>query len=199
MWVTQLRKNEAPTLLATNCRFEMLGDQHCALLVHDLFPASVPEALVYDAESNAAWNVLDGVPLRSEIEAQAGGGVDRLGTADGRVASGAGPMVAFQLISGFGSARYPAEALCLCSTANVVPANMIPPPVQRMTVLLTAKGRRYQINLPPDLRDLLSGQFWLHNSGKLIFARPETAPENRGQLHLFVADLHADKNDRQIH
>ncbi len=193
LWITQLKKNDAPTLLATNCSFEMLGGQHCALLVHDHFPASVPEAMVYDVESNAAWDVLDGVPLRSEIEAQVGGGADRLGTAGGRVASGAGPMVAFRLIPGFGSARYPAEALCLCSTANVVPANVIPPPVQRMTVLLTAQGRRYQINLPPDLCDLLSGQSWLHNSGKLIFARPETATANQGQLHLFVADLRADK------
>jgi hypothetical protein len=193
LWITQLKKEAIPTLLATNCSFEMMGDQHCALLVHDLFPASMPEALVYDAESNAAWNVLDGVPLRSEIKAQVGGGADRLGTAGGRVASGAGQMVAFRLIPGFSSARYPAEALCLCSTANVVPANVIPPPVQRMTVLLTAQGRRYQINLPPDLRDLLSGQFWLHNSGKLVFARPETAPVNRGQLHLFVADLCTDK------
>jgi hypothetical protein len=192
LWVTQLKKNDAPILLATNCSFEVLGGQHCALLVHNLFPASVPEALVYDAESNAAWNILDGVPLRLEIEAQAGGGADRLGTVGERVASGAGPMVAFRLIPGFGSARYPVEALCLCSTANVVPANVIPPPVQRMTVLLTAQGRRYQINLSPDLRDLLLGQSWLHNSGKLIFARPETAPANRGQLHLFVADLRAD-------
>jgi hypothetical protein len=193
LWVTQLRKNETPRLLATNCRFEMLGGQHCVLLVRNQFPASEPEALVYDAELNAAWNVLDDVPLRSEIETQAGGGADRLGTAGGRVASGAGPMVAFRLIPGFGSERYPAEVLCLCSTAHAVPANMIPPPVQRMTVLLTAQGRRYQMNLPPDLSDLLPDQFWLHNSGKLILARPETTLANLGQLHLFVADLRPDK------
>jgi hypothetical protein len=172
----------------------MLGGQRCALLVHNQFPAAAPEAFVYDVESNAAWNVLDGVPLRSEIMARVGG-ADRHETAGGMVASGAGPMVAFRLFPGFGSERYAAEVLCLCSTANIVTDNMIPPPVQRMTVLLTAQGCRYQINLPSAIRDSdsLLNDSWLHNSGKLIVCQYENTSGNRGQLHLYVADLRANQ------
>jgi len=88
----------------------------------------------------------------------------------------------FRLFPGFGSERYAAEVLCLCSTANIVTDNMIPPPVQRMTVLLTAQGCRYQINLPSAIRDSdsLLNDSWLHNSGKLIVCQYENTSGNRG-------------------
>lgn len=192
LWITPLKANEKPTLLATNCSFELLGSQHCAVLVRNHFPAAAPEALVYDVKSNAAWNVLDGVPAWSQITARVGA-TNRLGTTPEMLASGIGPMVAFRLISGFGSARYPAEVLCLCSTEHIVPENAIPPPVRHMAILLTAQGRRYQVNLPPGMQDSLLGGLWLHNSGKLIICQNENPAGNRAQLHLYVADLRAEQ------
>lgn len=192
-WVTRLGKNEKPILVANNCRdFEMLGDQRCALLVRNHFPAAAPEALVYEVKSNAAWNVLDGVPLQSEIAARVGA-TNRLGMAPGMLASGIGPMVAFRLIPGFGSVRFPSEVLCLCSTEHIVPDYAIPPPVQRMMVLLTAQGRRYEINLPRDMRDWSLTDSWLHNSGRLIICQYEKTPSTRRQLHLYVADLRTEE------
>lgn len=190
LWLAQLGKEEKPILVATNCSFEMLSDRRCALLLHNQFLGSMAEALVYDVESSAAWNVLDGVPLQAAIMSRLSDAA-RLGTIDlpGKAASGMGPMIAFQLIPGFGSARYPAEVLCLCSTAHVVPANLIPPRVQRVAVLLTAQGSRYQINLPASMRKLSLNDSWLHNSGKLIIGEYKNTSKNRGQLHLYVANL----------
>jgi hypothetical protein len=63
LWITQLKKDVTPTLLATNCSFEMLGVHRCALIARNGTPASWLEGVVYDAESKTAWNILDGVPL----------------------------------------------------------------------------------------------------------------------------------------
>ena len=189
IWATRLNRQEPPWLLGRNCSFEMLGGQHCALLGNNRFPESAPEALVCDIESNTAWNILDGVPLWSAIMARADSG-SRHGTDDGPYASGVGRRVTLSLIPGFGSTAYGEKVLCLCSTINVVPANASPPPAQRISVLLTAQGRRYQINFPPSSREWLLTHSWLHNSGKVIVCQQEYTAGQPGQLHLYVADLH---------
>lgn len=178
-----------PTLLATNCSFEMLGAHHCAWIDY----AKIPECMVYDAESKTAWSILDGVPLWTNTIAVLSGVADKRKTRMPQIESGIGPMVSLRLISGFGSARFPAQVLCLFSSMNIVPAYMAAPPLEiRQFVLLTAQGERYQIKLPKDLNNSMFGQqFWLHNSGKLVICQPEPPSEHspQGQFHVIVAEL----------
>ncbi len=186
LWITKLKKNAMPTLLATNCSFEILGAHYCALIDY----GKIPECIVYDAESKTAWNVLDGVPLWTNTIAVLGG-TDKRKTNMPQIESDSGPMVSLRLVPGFGSTRFPAQVLCLFSSMNVVSANMLATPDFRQFVLLTAQGNRYQIKLPKNVSDLLFGQqFWLHNSGKFVMCQPES-PNNssKGQFHLIIAEL----------
>ena len=174
LWAAWLDQNESPRLLATNrCVFEMLDHQRCVLLLS----SAAPEIFVYDAASNCVWNVLDGTSPETNTTP-----VVRTGVWPAAM-SGAGPMMAYKLIPGFGSARYPTKVLCLCSTGMAVSDNMIPPPVKRLQILLTDKGQRYQANLPPDMRDRSLNDAWLHNSGKLVINQSG---------HLYVVDLRGD-------
>lgn len=188
LWAARLSRNVPPWLLATNCSFEMLGGQRCALLVYNGLPATVPQALVYDAESNTAWDVLDGVPSRSGIPAPVGG-AEGHGTAGWIATSETGPMVPSRMIPGFGSKDYAAKVLCLCSTEHDFADNVIPPPVQTMRIMLTAQGRRYQINFPPGTRHWCWDHSWLHNSGKLIVCQYDNDLMNRKPFHVYVTDL----------
>jgi hypothetical protein len=202
LWVTHLGKPESLTLLATNyafnSNFQMLGEHHCVLLNQNASLRSVPEAMVYDVKSHAEWNVFDGSPLWSEIITTFGGDVTNTDAKIRRQSyfsgsnSGIGPMVSLRLVRGFGSALYPAKVLCLCSTINITTDYAIPTIPRRSIILLTAQGNRYEIKLPKSVNDLaFDQQFWLHNSGKLIFTQLEPASKNlpRGQLHVYVADL----------
>lgn len=183
LWAAQLGRKGPPQLLATNSDdFEMLGDQRCVLLVQNRNSSAAPELFAYDAVSNCMWNVLEGVSPRTNAVTNAGN-TNKFGAEFPRMASGMGPMTAYRLIPGFGSARYPARVLCLCSTSGIIPQNMMPPPVQKVQILLTDEGRRYQIHLPPELRDVFFDHPWLHNSGKMIISESG---------HLYVADLRAD-------
>lgn len=177
LWAAWLGRNEPPRLLATNSYdFEMLGDHRCALLVRNPY-----KLLVYDATSNCFWNIGDGVSPKTNVVA--GGHANTLGTGFLHIESGAGPMTTCRLIPGFGSRRYPAKVLCLCSTSGIVPDNMIPPPVRKAQILLTDRGLRYEIHLPPELRDLYLDHSWLHNSGKLVI---------NDSGHFYEADLRSD-------
>jgi hypothetical protein len=203
LWITQLKTNASPTLLATNSSFEMLGTHRCAWIARNETPATWPEAMVYDAESKTAWNILEGVSPETNTIANSGGGTNRpdllihpkpISGYAGKLemASGIGPMVAVKLVPGFGSTRFSAQVLCLCSSSHMVPAYMIPPPVVRQLILLTAQGERCQIKLPKDENDLVFGrQFWLHNSGKLVVCQSEPPSEHspQGQFHMIVVEL----------
>jgi len=193
LWISQLKKEAIPTLLATNCSFEMLGAHRCALIARSEALASWPEAVVYDAESKRAWNILDGVQTgRTQLPDQ-GVGADKTNRPIyPESISGTGPMVAVKMVPGFGSDRFPTLALCLCSSSHVVPQNMLPPPVVRQIILLTAQGERFQVELPKNVSDLIFGQeFWLHNSGKLVVCQSEPPQNNSptGQFHLIIAEL----------
>jgi hypothetical protein len=189
LWITKLEENAMPTLLATNCNFEMLGEDHCAWIGYD----KVPEGMVYDTQSKTAWNILEGIPIWTNTIVVLSDVVDKHKTHIPQIESGIAPMVSLRLIPGFGSARFPAQVLCLFSSINVVPAYMAPPLSDFWQfVLLTAQGERYQIKLPKDLSDSVSGQqFWLHNSGKLVVCQPEPPSGSfpKAQFHLIVAEL----------
>jgi hypothetical protein len=192
LWLTRLGQPEPPVRLATNCDFELLGEHRCALLARNGLPASCPQGLVYDIESNSAWNILDGDPMWTNTTAALSGAGDKPKTPMPQM-NGISPMVSLRLVPGFGSARYPARVLCMFSSMNVVPDYMTPrSPESRLFILLTAQGERYQIKLPKDLGDLMfEREFWLHNSGKLVICHPEPPSENspHGQFHLIVATL----------
>jgi hypothetical protein len=191
LWVTQFKENETPILLATNCSFEMLGDRRCALITRNEMPKSLPEGVVYDAETKTAWNILDGVPLWTNTIA-AFSGADEHRMSMPQTSSGIGQRVSLRLVPGFGSPRFPAQALCLFSSMNIVPDNMPFSPAMRQFVLLTAQGDRYQIKLSKSVSDLVFGQsFWLHNSGKLVVCQSEPTKNNSParQFHLIIAEL----------
>jgi hypothetical protein len=186
LWVTQFKENETPTLLATNCSFEMLGDRRCAVITRNEMSKSLPESIVYDAKSKTAWNIFDGIPLWTNTIAVLGA------HSWPQTTSGIGPMVSLRLTPGFGSARFPAQVLSLFSSMNIVSANMPPSPEFRQFILLTGQGERYQIKLPKNVSDLIFGrQFWVHNSGKLVVCEPEPPLNNspKEQFHLLIAEL----------
>ena len=193
LWVTRLKENETPKLLANNCRFEMLGEHRCALIGRNDRPESLSESVVYDADSQTAWNIFDGVSLGTNTMAAFDGDADKRRAHAGlQPYSGCIPTISLRLVSGFGSTRFPAQVLFVYYSTKGESAHMLLTPAVRQYVLLTAQGNRYQIKLPNKIGDLASAQhFWLHNSGTLIMCQSESASNNspKGQFHLLLAKL----------
>jgi hypothetical protein len=185
LWLKELGKNESPILLATNCKFELVGERGCVWT--EFRPnALLPDAFFYDVEAKSEWNVFADLPIWSRMESA-------LGNTNAYAGFNAGPMSSLRLIAGFGSARYSGEVLCAFTQTGIVADNFRPLPVQRINMLLTADGRRYKINLPASVREFPMSQAWLHKSGKLIIGKDEFTPGGQVHWHIFLVDLQVER------
>jgi hypothetical protein len=198
LWMTSLRLDAKPILVATNCTFEILGERDCVLLNSRETP--LPEALVYDGQSQGKWNVFEGVPEWLKIIDAFDGVADEHGFYGGpkpataitnkpSFESGIGRICGVHLIPGSGAPPFPAMVMCECSC--YVPGRL----QTKLFVLINARGERYQINLPDNLQNRAFENPWLDNSGKLVFKQYDQSPGTSCLKHvrITVADLQMEK------
>jgi len=184
LWVKKLRGNEPAVLLATNCEFELVGERGCAW-TQFREGALLPDAFFYDVHAGNQWNVFADLPVWARMAAA-------LRDTNAYAGFGAGPMSSTRLVAGFGSQRYLPKVLCAFTQTGIVADNMTRMPVQRLNMLLTSQGRRYQIHLPASVGELPMSQAWLHNSGKLVIGKDEYDAASRAHWRLYLVDLKSD-------
>jgi hypothetical protein len=171
LWWARFGGAEEPQLLAADPgEFEILGKRRVVYVTsRDGINTTSSDAFVYDVETGRYWNILDDIERLPRLDpdiAQKGYVADTM-----RV----------RLIRGFGSSQYAAAVLSLFSHFRLdlrsnVPSVRVSPAEQDLTqrwaraFVLSGQGTRCGLEIAtPDS----SASLWLHNSGKLLIARPD--------------------------
>jgi hypothetical protein len=188
LWLSPVKKGAKPKHLADNVvAYELIGDGKCVFGVTGYgAKGTSTEAFLYDAETNRAWNVLDGVERLPALDPEL---IEKEYIED---------KMTLRMIPGFGGRHHDRLVLCLFSHFRGDMRSLILPlrGQQRMSerwrraVILTAKGQRYMTEV---LRQgNIPDKIWLQNSGKIITATYKWVHTESGEQHkirLNVIDL----------
>ncbi len=212
LWFCPFQENAKPIHLAKHVHaYEILGPGICAHAVsshrdrgastEQFFSNASREAFVFDARSNATWNVLDGIERLPELAPE----ISSKGYVNDKMS--------VSLIRGFGADVRSPLVLCLFAHSRYdmrafiglrpqqANETLLPQPHKRepyverqawrRAVLLNSDGKRFQVSsFPPEFFDR---KIWLHNSGRLVLGEfkwiNEDTAERVGKMQLTRFDL----------